>query len=130
MTTIGNRIRKARIAKAMTLEEVAKYVQVSRQTIQRYESGVIGNIPSDKIELLSNALNVSPGYIMGWEDKGPLDVQELTLHAAAVRALAKLSKTDGNERKNKILEIVCDILQGNHTLDQLNAISAIVKTMK
>lgn len=130
MTTLGQRIRQARIIKGMTLEEVAKIVQVSRQTIQRYESGVIGNIPSDKIELLSTALNVTPAYIMGWEEESPFDVKKLTLHAMAVRALAKLSKSPDEEKKSKLLEIVTDLLQGDYTIDQLNAISAIVKTMK
>lgn len=130
MTTIGQRIKRARIAEGLTLEEVAKVVQVSRQTIQRYESGVIGNIPSDKIELLSVALNVTPGYIMGWEEEEPLGLQQLTLHAIAIREIAKLSKSPNEEKKTKTLEIVCDLLQGDHSMDQLNAISAIVKTMK
>ncbi len=69
MATIGGRIRLARKKRDMTLEEVAKIVNVSRQTIQRYETGVIENIPSDKIELLSAALNTTPSYIMGWDDE-------------------------------------------------------------
>ena len=67
MDTIGKRMRLARINKEKTLEDIAKAVGVSRQTIQRYESGVIGNIPSDKIEGIAKALNVTPGYLMGWE---------------------------------------------------------------
>lgn len=67
MTTIGKRMRLARINNEKTLEEVAKAVGVSRQTIQRYETGIISNIPSDKIEGIANALNVTPGYLMGWE---------------------------------------------------------------
>lgn len=46
----------------MTLEDVAKVVGVSRQTIQKYESGIVANIPSDKIELLAKALHTSPAY--------------------------------------------------------------------
>lgn len=53
----------------MTLEDVAKIVGVTRQTIQKYESGIIPNIPSDKIELLASALETTPSYLMGWEDK-------------------------------------------------------------
>lgn len=45
-------IRAARLGLEMTLDDVAKVVGVSRQTIQRYESGVIGNIPSDRLENL------------------------------------------------------------------------------
>ena len=57
MDTIGKRMRLARINKQKTLEDIAKAVGVSRQTIQRYESGVIGNIPYDKIEGIAKALN-------------------------------------------------------------------------
>lgn len=67
MDTIGKRMRLARINKQKTLEDIAKAVGVSRQTIQRYESGIIGNIPYDKIEGIAKALNVTPGYLMGWE---------------------------------------------------------------
>ena len=67
MTTIGKLMRLARINNEKTLEEVAKAVGVSRQTIQRYETGIISNIPSDKIESIAKALNVTPGYLMGWE---------------------------------------------------------------
>jgi repressor LexA len=63
---IGNRIHAARTKKDMTLEELAKMVGVSRQTLSRYETGVIGNIPSDKIELISDALGTTPAYLMGW----------------------------------------------------------------
>ncbi len=66
---IGERLRKLRLDKNMTLEEVGKRLNISRQTLQRYESGVIGNIPSDKIENLAEIYNTSPAYIMGWEEK-------------------------------------------------------------
>ena len=65
----GERIKLARQNKQMTLEDVAKMVGVTRQTIQKYESGIIPNIPSDKIELLASALETTPAYLMGWEDK-------------------------------------------------------------
>lgn len=57
----------------MTLEEVAKIVGVTRQTILKYENGLISNIPSDKIELLAKALRTSPAYIMGWADDSTVD---------------------------------------------------------
>lgn len=60
-------IKQKRMEKEMTLEELANKVGVSRQTIQRYESGIISNIPSDKIELMADALKTTPAYLMGWE---------------------------------------------------------------
>lgn len=69
---IGQRIKDKRLAAKLTLEEVGKFVGISKQTIQRYESGVISNIPSDKIELISKCLNTTPAYLMGWEEEDEL----------------------------------------------------------
>lgn len=62
--TISQNIKRRRQEVHMTLEEVAKIVGVSRQTIQRYESGIIASIPSDKIEKLAVALRTTPAYLM------------------------------------------------------------------
>lgn len=64
--SIGDNIRDCRKKSGLTLDALAKMIGTSKQTIQRYETGVISNIPSDKIEALSNALGVSPAYLMGW----------------------------------------------------------------
>lgn len=61
---IGKNIKTRRTDLGLTLEEVAKIVGVSRQTIQRYESGVIASIPSDRIEKLAQALNTTPAFVM------------------------------------------------------------------
>lgn len=63
---LKDRLKSARLAKGLTLDEVATKVGVSRQTIQRYESGVISNIPSDNIEKLASALSTTPAELMGW----------------------------------------------------------------
>lgn len=68
--TIKDRLKSLRRANGLTLDDVAKKVGVSRQTIQRYESGVISNIPSDNIEKLALALNTTPMEIMGWNTAG------------------------------------------------------------
>lgn len=65
---IGQNIKRRRKELDMTLEDVAKQIGVSRQTLSRYETGVIGNIPSDKIEALAKALKTTPAFLMGWED--------------------------------------------------------------
>ncbi len=40
---------------------------MSKSTLQRYETGAIKNIPLDKLEVLANALKVSPTYLLGIE---------------------------------------------------------------
>ena len=65
---IGERIKSVRLQQALTLEDLSKKVGVSRQTLSRYETGIISNIPSDNIEKLAKALNTSPAHLMGWAD--------------------------------------------------------------
>lgn len=62
-------IKNKRLELGLTLEEVANKIGVKKPTLQRYESGVISNIPSDKIESLAEVFDVSPAYLMGWEDE-------------------------------------------------------------
>ena len=64
---IGQRIRNIRRSKEMTQEELGQLVGVSRATINKYEAGTV-NFPRDRVELLSKALNVSPSYLLGWDD--------------------------------------------------------------
>lgn len=75
--SIGQNIKRRRLQLDMTLEDVAKRVGTSKQTISRYETGIIGNIPSDKIEALSEVLKTTPAQLMGWtEDNSPAQKDE------------------------------------------------------
>lgn len=64
--SIGHNIRACRLRCGLTLEDVAKRIGLSRQTLSRYETGVIGNIPSDKIEGLAKIFHTTPQALMGW----------------------------------------------------------------
>lgn len=65
---IGQRIREERCRKGMSQEEVAKAIDSTKQAVYKYENGIVTNIPTDKIIKLANLFNVSPAYLMGWED--------------------------------------------------------------
>lgn len=75
--TIGQRIKEARERRDMTLDEVARRCNTTKQTIFKYENEIVTNIPYDKIVLLSTALDVSPSYLFGWDEKeiSPSEVQ-------------------------------------------------------
>ena len=62
------RLRELRQARGLTLEELAELVGTSKQTISRYEKGIIENIPPLRIESLAEALFTTPSILMGWED--------------------------------------------------------------
>ncbi len=66
--TQGDRIKNLRIKNNMAQTELARLTKSSKQTIYKYESGIVTNIPYDKIVLIARALHATPGYILGWED--------------------------------------------------------------
>ena len=92
MAVINEKIKEARARSGLTFEEVAARVGVSKQTIHKYETGIISNIPSDKIELLAKALGTSPSFLMGWESSPSF--QAGTLHAKIVKKLRQLEENE------------------------------------
>lgn len=66
--TIGNRIKNLRTQIGLSQSELAEMIGTIKQTIYKYETGIITNIPSDKIEQMAKIFKVSPSYIMGWND--------------------------------------------------------------
>lgn len=68
MKTIGQRIRDQRESLAITLEDLGKACGTTKQSIFKYEQGIVTNIPIDRLEAIASALGVTPAYLMGWED--------------------------------------------------------------
>lgn len=65
---VGELLKKLRTEKDLSLDDVAKQLGLARQTLYKYETGLITNIPLTRIEELAKIYNVTPGYITGWED--------------------------------------------------------------
>lgn len=66
--TTGDRIKKLRNEMGITQDELAACAKTTKQTIHKYEVGIIQNIPASKIKLLADRLNTTPAYLMGWEE--------------------------------------------------------------
>lgn len=98
--SIGAKIKELREAKNMSLDDVAKLCCTTRQTIYKYENGIVTNIPYDRIILLSKALNTTPAFLLGFstdveEEKISLDGLELTEgEVAFIRLLRRLPADD------------------------------------
>lgn len=96
--TVGERIRERRTALGINQTQLADKISVSKQTLYKYETGVITNIPSDKIEKIAETLNTTPEVLMGW--KKPENVEmELMADIAGdpelievIRKVTKMSK--------------------------------------
>ncbi len=66
--TKGERIKQLRISKGISQTDLAKYLNTTKQTISKYEKGIVTNIPSDKVEAMANLFGSTPQYILGWAE--------------------------------------------------------------
>lgn len=66
--SISKRIKNRRQELGISVEELADRINKNKATIYRYENGDIGKVPYDILEPLSEALDVSIGYLLGSED--------------------------------------------------------------
>ena len=64
----GMRIKALRIQQKCTQEELAQAANTTKQTIYKYENGIITNIPSDKIKAIAEKLNTTPAYLLDFQD--------------------------------------------------------------
>lgn len=72
--TVGERIKEVREKIGMSQVDFADKINVSKQTLYKYENNLITNIPSDKIEASAKIGGVSPAYLMGWEKMSDEDI--------------------------------------------------------
>lgn len=79
--SVGRRIRQAREAKGITQDELGKRCGTTKQTIFKYENGIITNIPLDRLERIAEILEVLPEDLMGWnrQDEIVRSVGEIAL---------------------------------------------------
>lgn len=88
----GNKLRALRKTKKITLDELAARVGTSKQTIHRYENGVINNIPPEKVERLAIALGTTPSELMGWGEFSALPCKNaIPLSVKKLPMLGKIS---------------------------------------
>lgn len=66
--TVGDRIKELRLKTGISQVDFADKINVSKQTLYKYENNIITNIPSDKVEAAAKLCGVSPSYLMGWEN--------------------------------------------------------------
>ena len=71
--TVGDRIRERRKELNLTQAELGKKLGWGKSAVCRVENEG-NNITTDRITKIANALEVSPSYLMGWDE------EELYLH--------------------------------------------------
>ena len=67
--TTGERIKYLRLRNGLSQEELGKKVGVGKAAINKYEKGIVVNFKRSMIDKLADALDVSPIYLMGFDDE-------------------------------------------------------------
>lgn len=65
LNAIAQRMKQRRKQLNLSLQDVADITGLSRSTLQRYETGSIRNIPLQKLDTLSKALDTSADWLLG-----------------------------------------------------------------
>ena len=73
----GTKIKELRLLADMSQEELGRRVGVQRAAINKYEKGTVENIPLKTIEKIADVFEVSPNYIVGWDnvESNPLSAE-------------------------------------------------------
>jgi len=69
--TIGDKIKRLRIDREMTQEELGSAIGVQKAAINKYETGVVVNLKQSVIANLAKALDVNPVWLMDEESDWP-----------------------------------------------------------
>ena len=65
---MAKRIKERRLQMKYTQEELAEKLGLQKSAIAKYENGRVENIKRSVIAKMSEVLECSPSYLMGWDD--------------------------------------------------------------
>jgi len=102
---VGVRIKSRRKQIGMSAEQLAEKIGKSPATVYRYENGEIRAVDSEVLLPIADALGVTPGYLMGWDDHSPMDAQQDIFDDPDRKALLNLAKYGSADEVRQIAAI-------------------------
>ncbi len=131
--TVGERIKLLRCQMGLTQEELASATKTTKQTIHKYETGIISNIPAAKIKAIAEMLYTTPAYLMGWDE--PLQLRE----SPAFSFIEKAEQSDTSQqvivpvsddsKKAKALQLLVESAR-DLTLEHIEALKQLADNLK
>ena len=104
---LGNRIYSLRKAKGLTQEELGQRVGVTKAQINKYETGITQNLKRSVAEAMAAALDVSPAFLLGWQEKHPvLDGAKLS---SEEEELLRIYRSLDVRKKIKLLSLAIEL---------------------
>lgn len=112
--TVGERIKQKRIELGLTQQDLAdKMGYKNKSAISRVERDYEQNLTLDRVALFAEALNVSPYYLMGWEDKEEEEIKNKLavslLHGDKLKQLAE-AYDRADDRTKALVDMALGIL--------------------
>ena len=104
LTDLIERIKERRLKLEMSYQDLSDATQISKSTLQRYETGYIKKVPINQIEILAKALHTTPSYLMGW-DAPPSPSLSLTQQEETHIKKYRQLDADGKERVDYVLNM-------------------------
>lgn len=71
---VGELIKKKRLERGMTQEELAEKVGVKKSAVAKWENGRVSEIKRSNLKMLSEALGVNPNELLGDIESDPVGV--------------------------------------------------------
>jgi len=116
MATMADRIKFLREQAGLTQEELGEKIGVQKSAIRKYEKGEVKNMKRSSIRILSDLFNVSPTYLMGWDDEKEIALEvklieqiQVQYGKQAIELLSMFTKLN-DAGTEKALETISDLL--------------------
>lgn len=87
---IGQKIKKARLERGMTQQELGNIVGVQKSAIAKYESGRVVNIKRSTLQKIASALEIRPSELIF--EESPKDTASLHVRILTDRELMRAIK--------------------------------------
>lgn len=120
---IMNRMQSRRLELKLSYQDLALKTNMSKSTLQRYETGSIKNMPVDKLGIIATALDVSPLWLLGF-DENKSNNKLSNEEQQHIEDLRKLNDTG----KNKVFTYTKDLIDNPKFSSINNDISATNET--
>ena len=111
---VGQKIKKARLERGMTQQELGNIVGVQKSAIAKYENGRVVNIKRSTLQKIASALEIRPSELMfdgSPKETASLHVRILTDHEL-MRAIKEYHSL--SEDKQKLVRDIISSFKNNN----------------
>ena len=109
---VGARIKKIRKEQGLSVDELAVLLGKDRATMYRYESNDIKSMPLDILVPISEALGVSPVYIMGLTDDKHFSLSENVYLDDKETEMIMMYRKMNDEGQYKVRDYITELYDG------------------